>query len=342
MSQPEELFRLADLGIVSISLDAEASNASIAGNRVTHVSTFTWSDGSTNEIADVWFEYDDIHTVAGGTWPALTVEIRSLPSLRGYGVVADLHLVMSRNPGLLGEVEALATAPIATLLDPGFNLETRFRSLLWQWAQVDDEAADGRGRYIDGRDLAFLEILTDRRFDQRGSPDPYVEAAATLRNAMEKAHDAMLFRFFAQTHPDSFITGIQHYQPLLDEVVGTFAIDFTRLDALVDGWNATGAELAEGWGTILRIIDGAIGIENLTPGVRASLDARIAASDPNHELGLDEVLGRIFPAEGLGLNGTTGPDTINGGTGNDSLDGGNGNDQLNGRAGHDFGVRRRQ
>ncbi|HMJ93618.1 MAG TPA: hypothetical protein VK472_05930, partial [Allosphingosinicella sp.] len=334
VSQSNELLGLASLGITSISLDAQASSATIEGNRVSSTSTFT-INGQTQDIADVWFQFDNIQTISANQWAALPANVASLPSLRGYGILADLPIVAAGNAALRTDVAGLAAAPLATLLSPSFDLEDKFRALLWKWAGVDAVNPNGRGAYIDGRDLAFLEILTDRPFDQRGSPNPYVEAAATLRNAMEKAHDAMLFRFFAQTHPDSFISGIDHYQPLLDEVVGTFAIDFAKLDALVTGWGATGAELAEGWATIVRIIDGAIGIEDLTPSVRATLDSHIAASDSTHQLDLTDVLALIFPAGGLGLNGTVNADTINGGTGNDTLDGGNGNDVLNGRDGHD-------
>jgi Ca2+-binding RTX toxin-like protein len=334
VSQANELLSLVSLGITSISLDAQASSSTIAGNRVSSTSSFT-INGQTQEIADVWFQYDNIQTISANQWEALPANVAALPSLRGYGILADLPIVAAGNASLRSSVAALAATPLATLLNPSFDLDDKFRAMLWEWAGVGRVDPNGRGAYIDGRDLAFLEILTDRPFDQRGSPNPYVEAAATLRNAMEKAHDAMLFRFFAQTHPDSFITGIDHYQPLLDEVVGTFAIDFTKLDALVAGWGATGVELAEGWTTIVRIIDGAIGIEDLSPADRATLDSRIAASDPTHQLDLADVLGLIFPAGGLGLNGTVNADTINGGTGNDTLDGGNGNDVLNGRDGHD-------
>ncbi len=63
-------------------------------------------------------------------------------------------------------------------------------------------------RYIDARELAFLEVSTDSPFTQRGNPDPYVEASATLHNAFIDAYNAMLFRFLAQTGASELITGL--------------------------------------------------------------------------------------------------------------------------------------
>ncbi|RYG87614.1 MAG: hypothetical protein EON59_06890, partial [Alphaproteobacteria bacterium] len=328
VSQADELLTLSDLGITSISLSATPSSQQIAGNRISHVSSYTLSNGSSRAIVDAWFQFSNVNTAGAAPGQPLPAAVQALPLLRGYGALDNLWVTAARDASLLSAAQALASTPLVTLLSPTFDLDARFRSMLWDWAGVDAIASNSRGRYLDARDLSFLERVIDNSFTQRGNPNPAVEAATTLTNAMEAATNAMLFRFFAQTHADSFITGIQYYNPLADEVVGTLGIDFTKLQAIVSAWGATGANLANGWATLLRIIDGAIGVEDLTAAQRTALGNAITASDPAHVLSFDGVLDVIYPGRGLGLNGTNGPDTINGGTGNDTLDGGIGNDVL--------------
>lgn len=333
VSESVELLTLEQVGVFSISLAASTSNLTVAGNRVTHVSTFTRTDGTTGTIADVWFQYDNVHTQRRNI--DVPPEIDRLPQLRGYGLVGDLHGAMVSDASVRGRVEAMTAASIQTLLSPSFEFDTLVRQLLWDWSGADAASATGRGRYVDGRDVALIEALTDRAFLQRNNPNPAVEAGLTLTNAVEGTTNAYLFRLFAQLHPESFITGIQFYQEFTDTVVGTLAIDFTKLNAIVAGWNASGAALANGWATLVRIIDGAFGLEDLAAPVRAQLETAITNSDPARALTLAAVMDEIYPDRGLGLNGTSGADTLNGGTGNDTIDAGSGNDILNGRAGHD-------
>ena len=55
-----ELLTLADLGIVSIFLNADMpDDLHIEGNWISHVSSYTTSDGETHEIVDAWFQSGD-------------------------------------------------------------------------------------------------------------------------------------------------------------------------------------------------------------------------------------------------------------------------------------------
>ena len=66
ISQAEELYSLADVGIVSISLDAAQSGAQIADSVITHDGTFQYADGTTGQIADVGFNVRDALTLDAG------------------------------------------------------------------------------------------------------------------------------------------------------------------------------------------------------------------------------------------------------------------------------------
>ena len=59
ISQAGELRTLSDLGIQSINLAAVMTDYDIGGSWIAYDSTFTYEDGSTGIISDVWFQYID-------------------------------------------------------------------------------------------------------------------------------------------------------------------------------------------------------------------------------------------------------------------------------------------
>ena len=81
-----ELFTLADMGITSINLDATYINQWSGGNWLSHESTFTWANGDTGQIIDVWFENSTLHTrYRPGENLEFADDILILPELSGYG-----------------------------------------------------------------------------------------------------------------------------------------------------------------------------------------------------------------------------------------------------------------
>lgn len=70
ISQAEEMFHLNDLDIASINLNATETDYDINGNTVTDTSTFTYTDGTTGQIVDAWFETisgeDNVFTAQDG------------------------------------------------------------------------------------------------------------------------------------------------------------------------------------------------------------------------------------------------------------------------------------
>ena len=57
-SEADELQSLADGGVRSIDLNATESDTTLAGHRISHTSSFTRTDETTETIVDAWFEND--------------------------------------------------------------------------------------------------------------------------------------------------------------------------------------------------------------------------------------------------------------------------------------------
>lgn len=136
-SQSSELSSLTDLGITSINLGASLVSTTIAGNDITHESTFTMNS-VTYDIVDAWSQYDDVNTEYSDGF-TLDPAALFLPMLRGYGELPDLSIAMSLdNTGtgnLLSLVADIATATAGDLADNG-SLADDMRALLYRWAGV--------------------------------------------------------------------------------------------------------------------------------------------------------------------------------------------------------------
>ncbi len=142
ISQAAELKTLAQAGVQSISLNDTTTNQTINGNKVTHISTFTKTNGTTGTIADVWFNYDNVNSRADNTTPINPLTL-FLPNLRGFGRLADLSIAMSKDAALLSKVQALTNAPLDTLFAPSFDLMGKMRDMLFTWAGVSGVAVNG-------------------------------------------------------------------------------------------------------------------------------------------------------------------------------------------------------
>ncbi len=138
-SQEGELHTLSSLGITAISLNESAVNYTISGNRISSQSTFTMN-GQSRTIVDAWFSYDDVNTTYAGDY---TLDVRALflPTLRGYGDIADLHIAMSRDEDLLLLVQDVATHDLSALLAPSYGLEDKIRDILYRWEWVKNKLA---------------------------------------------------------------------------------------------------------------------------------------------------------------------------------------------------------
>jgi hypothetical protein len=178
---PGELLTLAQLGIVSISLTTVASTTSINGNDVRLIASYTLADGTTREIADVWFANSPTYTRPDVAVTPSTA-VAALHELSGYGLMRDLQSAATLDAQLLTDVQALV-AGIAK--DPALTLAA-INTLMLEWSGSTAVDPNSRRGFING---AGLNTLFDAR--ELGTLNFKMPAArlspATEVNSMKRA-----------------------------------------------------------------------------------------------------------------------------------------------------------
>lgn len=359
VSQSGEMHTLNYFGISSIDvsnyeLDSFGGGGSggfgrvIEGNIITHNGTFTMG-GVEREVVDVWFDSDLINTRYVDDY-TLDERVLFLPTVRGYGMIPDLHTVMSQNEGLLDDVVGFVT---------GNNFEDLFdgtasniEDIMLKWAGLD--AADlpdfnysKHGMFEELKEYWFLRKFLGQDNDGLGtwfdqSPYlPYVsEGTAAIREAYGNLLEAFSARLIFQSGGSALFDSGVTYNPFTDEFEGTFVLSQGGVDDL-----ETAASLsadAEGyWRAVAKFIENTMGISELSGTEIGWLDDAIDDSTSSL-LGWSDIVG-LLDVQIIG--GTNGSDTVNGtdydddiygddltspglDTGNDILNGGAGNDRL--------------
>lgn len=342
-SEASELNTLDSLLITSISLSYTEVNYAIAGNDITHESTFV-INGNTRTIVDAWFSHDVANTMYVDDY-AFNPDVWFLPNLRGYGELADLGIAMSLDgdqedeDSLISLVTALADKPIEELFDGTSALVDDVRAILFRWAEADGLASDSRGNFVDARELVFLEKLTGQAFKQNNwySNPTGPNAGGVLFATFEQVFNELFANLLIQTAASQIFAEAPHFDPLTGTVTNADVLDLDVLDALEDfatGLSTTG-ERSQFWSDIVRMIEYTVGTDNLDIDSRYALETAIVNSDV--ALNLDDVVDGLTAPEAVTLvNGSGGvDDTLTGTSGADSISGFGGHDTLDGGAGHD-------
>ncbi|MDK4679927.1 iron-regulated protein FrpC [Kingella negevensis] len=93
ISQSNELFTLQALGIQSLNLEHQENSRDLGnGNRLTHIGSYTKTDGTTGEMGDVEFAANRLYSRYTDT-VELTPEQLKAPNLQGLGRLRDLRSV---------------------------------------------------------------------------------------------------------------------------------------------------------------------------------------------------------------------------------------------------------
>jgi len=195
-----ELKSLDDLNITELDLAFTSTSVDDNGNWVGYTGSFTM-DGNTEDMADVWFSHDtaNSHYVGDYTmdWGTL-----SLPTLRGYGVVADLHIAMSMDSTLKTMIEDL----VSDAETNGSYDRSDFTDMLYQWAGVLNISPDSRGRHLDdARMIEFIEKFSNQPFLQNGSTsNPLSQASSQIETIFNNIVDTSIVKFETQTINTNF------------------------------------------------------------------------------------------------------------------------------------------
>lgn len=359
-----ELEALSNYNIVSIDLDATEVSLSNQGNDISHISTFTVDDGlgaQSYAIHDVWFSYDNLNTSYVGAYiPDATT--LAMPTLRGYGVVADLSIAMSMDndrdneDSLISLVQELQEKTLPHLFDSSAN--DLILEILFRWAGVDQIDPASRGDFVDARELGFIEKFSGEDFLQRNwSANPLgTNAGEDLNDAFKIIFDHLRAMLISQVAGAQLFSGYLSYNSFYDGLQNFAGL---RLDALDDLEEfalalATTSERADFWENVVAFIEHSVGMSALGSGELYALQSAVASSDPMLDwisilasLTDEPVVMNIAGSNGVDdtLNGTSGVDVLSGYSGNDTLYGhggddtivaGDGDDVLVGGEGGDF------
>ena len=268
IAQPGELKTLAELGIVSISLAAVATNQVIAGNTVKLTSTYTLINGTQRTVADVWFANSPTYT-RPTTTVTLSSDVAALPLLNGYGTMRDVRSAAMSNAALKADLQALVAnigqAPALTL--------AAVEALMLDWSGSTTLDPNGRGGQMDARRLDFIEKYTGIPFLSAtyNTSDPRWRAAIGVRQAWASAYDGIVARIVLQA--GTMVPEFAYNQGL------DFVLPTTTLRAALTGLYGRLGNLTAGnkdqWELALRVVD-AFRMDARLP--TASMLAEVAAA----------------------------------------------------------------
>ncbi len=327
MTDAGELKTLSTLGITALNADPQTTNFFVEGNLISELGTYLKSDGTTGSMGDAWFQvntllsrFDPRSTFSSDY--TLSWESLLLPQLRGYGVVPDLYVAMSRDSGLLDMVRQLDALDLAHVDE----IKARVESILIRWAGVDTLDPSSRGGFIDARHLATLESFLGQAYTfNDGNPNPNARSALILDQAWDLLVRQTEVNLLAQTGLGGALDGI-NYDIVKDdvEVGGALAIVIDRVASLAPTDHFQALDF---WTSIIPILNEFQPKSDLSDSVYgAALNTALAPSGWN---GYAEGF-RAGPIVGSAaadiLSGTQHQDIIIGGTGNDRLYGGDGGD----------------
>ncbi|WP_277345435.1 calcium-binding protein, partial [Pelagibius litoralis] len=251
----DELKSLAELGIISLDLNSTPSGEMINGNLISDVSTFTWSDGSTDALVDVWFANDQMNTVFRASDVDIDPRAVLLPSLKGYGELPPLLFAMSMDETLLDQVESFSSLDVFA----GVDLRGEIETILYRWAAVDNVESGSRGYYVDAQHLAFMEAFFGTGFSQFGNPNPRPNAGAALESIWDQLYGELAARVLIQGPLEGAFQGVS-FDPyndrfFLEEGVNGESVILSAITALGGTAPTDPLEAARHWDLLISTID---------------------------------------------------------------------------------------
>jgi len=113
VAQANEISSLSAVGIASINVSPQATDAQIGLSVVTGVSSVTMMNGAKHEAADVVLATNQTISQYVGAY-TLNASIQALPNIKGYGTIPDLWIAMGQDSTLQTMVQNLVNSPPTT------------------------------------------------------------------------------------------------------------------------------------------------------------------------------------------------------------------------------------
>ncbi|HBZ8587261.1 TPA: calcium-binding protein, partial [Salmonella enterica subsp. enterica] len=298
-----ELLTMKQAGIASINTTYKNSSTTDSqGNLHKQTGSITYTDGSKGQSADVWFNTDTGNTRYDGD-KNIRDDIRTMPYVRGFGNITDLHVAMTGNLLLESLVREFISDPVKA------KSSGLLERIIYSWAGVDGISADARGEYIDARKLAVLESASGKTYknNTNGSTNPLSGAAEVLKAEFAEFSDWVEAHLLAQTlYSEAF--GLIKMELNADLSGATW--NFAAFEAYLDGLKKTDTKQ----------------YLQLSNTLYSYLSYSNHLKDMQDKLGIDPRHTFIGSENIDAIVGSSGDDILYGGTGNDILRGGAGND----------------
>lgn len=147
----------------------------------------------------------------------LDAAVLFLPTLRGYGLLPDLHIAMSQDKDLKEMVMEFSKCDLLDAFANPAQTQIQAENILLRWAKADAIEPLSRGPYIDARKLHYLEKMMARDFYQKKkwyNPRPY--AAKSLEGSWNTAYQQQISRLIFQTCGRSLFKSSNGYNPVTD------------------------------------------------------------------------------------------------------------------------------
>lgn len=136
VTDANELFTLEDVGIKSLNTSVdEIINEKVAGGVLAESGTFTRLDGSSGKMADVNFENNDVFSKFTSE-VTVSADVKSLPNLKGFGRLKDLHHAVMESELLKALLIQYAQ------LDSRTDQKELLDQLLSEWVKSDPKYTD--------------------------------------------------------------------------------------------------------------------------------------------------------------------------------------------------------
>ncbi|HYG36652.1 MAG TPA: calcium-binding protein, partial [Clostridia bacterium] len=246
ISDAGELRTLSEAGIKSISVIRSDIGGTNQGHPIGYEASFERSDGTSGTAQTIYFETDRQNTVSDNT-PGFTpsTEATQLPQLQGSGQINSIAWMVTTDLAFRDAWTELTDNAATLSFD---ELRGNFMELLLRWADVDDVAEAGRGKFVNGQHLAFVEKFFGTTYREIYSGDVVATSptnstfGSNIEASFSQVVDALLTAFLAQTSTSAVLRGAG-----LADVLASPYFAFALLDLSADeGGEAPSAEASQG------------------------------------------------------------------------------------------------
>ena len=339
-----ELQTLTSLNITEISLNSTAlTNTYNNENLVSDTSTFVIG-GQTRTISDVWFRHDNLNSRYLDD-VALVEDVFYLPTLKGYGLLKDIHIAMSEDNDLLDLVKDFVLDWSTEKFGDKTSLDGEIEQILFTWAGVENVNPTSRGTFVDARIYGFLEKFFDKLCPDITSG---TSGAVNKANALNSTFDYIVANLGAALISQSGLYEIYDTSPIYNYWNGDFASHGVLSSSALSALSAEATASPDAEDYWIALVSTLIKIKNVgdfTAAETTALNSAIQVSLPSSSW--SSILGQSYVEVDYFYNGSSDSplsdylvanhisNQIDGSNGNDLMKGLDGNDTLQGQAGDD-------